>query len=315
MRFLAVLALLAACAAHAQPYPAKPVRLIVPFPPGGSNDIVGRTFAAQLGEKLGQPVVVDNRGGAGGTLGTDIAAKAPPDGYTLLLVSVAHAFNQSIYRTLPYDAEKAFVAVAMLGSGPVALTVHPSLPVRSVSELIALAKARPGQLNLASAGIGSFQHLSGELFKLHARVFMLHIPYRGGGPAMADTIAGQTQVMLASFIQVIPHVKSGKLRLLGTSGATRSPLFPDVPTIGESLGGYEATNWWGIVAPAGTPRDIVDRLHRELDEILKSSETRTRLQSEGAEVVRMSPAEFSRFIAVETAKWRKVVQEARISAE
>ncbi|HYG53988.1 MAG TPA: tripartite tricarboxylate transporter substrate binding protein [Burkholderiales bacterium] len=301
--------------AFSQAYPSKPIRLIVPFPPGGSNDIVGRTFATQLGERLGQSVVVDNRGGAGGTIGTEMAAKAPADGYTLLLISVAHAFNQSMYKKLPYDADKAFAPVAILGTGPVALTVHPSLPVNSVSELIALARQKPGQLNLASAGIGSFQHLSGELFKLHAKVFMLHIPYRGGGPAMADTIAGQTEVMLASFIQVIPHVKSGKLRLLGTSGAKRNPLFPDVPTIGETLPGYEATNWWGIVAPTGTPQPIIDRLHKELNTILSSQETQKRLESEGAEAVRMSPAEFGRFITAETQKWAKVVKEAGISAE
>ena len=301
--------------AFSQAYPSKPIRLIVPFPPGGSNDIVGRTFATQLGERLGQSVVVHNRGGAGGTIGTEMAAKAPADGYTLLLISVAHAFNQSMYKKLPYDADKAFVPVAILGTGPVALTVHPSLPVNSVAELIALARQKPGQLNLASAGIGSFQHLSGELFKLHAKVFMLHIPYRGGGPAMADTIAGQTEVMLASFIQVIPHVKSGKLRLLGTSGAKRNPLFPDVPTIGETLPGYEATNWWGIVAPTGTPQPIIDRLHKELNTILSSQETQKRLESEGAEAVRMSPAEFGRFITAETQKWAKVVREAGISAE
>ncbi len=316
MKKLFTLILFAFCASvFGQSYPAKPVRLIVPFPPGGSNDIVGRTFAQQLGERLGQSVVVDNRGGAGGTIGTDIAAKAAPDGYTLLLISVAHAFNQSMYKKLPYDAEKSFVPVAILGSGPVALTVHPSVAAHSVSELIALAKEKPGVLNLASAGIGSFQHMSGELFKLHAKVNIVHIPYKGGGPAMADTIAGQAQVMLASFIQVIPHVKSGKLRLLGTSGAKRNALFPDVPTIGETLPGYEATNWWGIIAPAGTPQPIIDRLHAELEVILKSNETKKRMESEGADVVRMSPAEFGRFIGAETAKWAKVVKEAGITAE
>jgi tripartite-type tricarboxylate transporter receptor subunit TctC len=301
--------------AAAQTYPGKPIRLVVPFPPGGSNDIVGRTFAQQLGERLGQPVVVDNRGGAGGTIGTDIAAKSAPDGYTLLLISVAHAFNQSMYKKLPYDAEKAFVPVAILGTGPVALTVHPSLPVNSVSELIELAKTKPGVLNIASAGIGSFQHMSSELFKLHAKINIVHIPYKGGGPAMADTIAGQAHLMLASFIQVIPHVKSGKLKLLGTSGAKRNALFPDVPTIAETLPGYEATNWWGIIAPAGTPQPIIDRLHKELNSILSSQETQKRLESEGAEAVRMSSAEFGRFITAETVKWAKVVKEAGISAE
>src|SRR5688572_14245416 len=301
--------------AGAQPFPGKPIRLIVPFPPGGSNDIVGRTFAQQLGERLGQPVVVDNRGGAGGTIGTDLAAKSAPDGYTLLLISVAHAFNQSMYKKLPYDADKAFVPVAILGTGPVALTVHPSLPVNSVAELIALAKEKPGVLNIASAGIGSFQHMSSELFKLHAKINIVHIPYKGGGPAMADTIAGQAHLMLASFIQVIPHVKSGKLKLLGTSGARRNALFPDVPTIGETLPGYEATNWWGVIAPAGTPQPVIDKLDAEFQVILKSNDTKKRLESEGAEVVRMSPAEFGRFISAETAKWAKVVKEAGITAE
>jgi len=312
-----VLAALLFCAmsALAQGYPARPLRLIVPFPPGGSNDIVGRTFAAQLGERLGQSVVVDNRGGAGGTIGTDMAAKSPPDGYTLLLISVAHAFNQSMYKKLPYDAEKSFVPVAILGTGPVALTVHPSLPVNSVKELIDLASAKPGYLNLASAGVGSFQHLSSELFKLQARIFIVHIPYKGGGPAMMDTIAGQAHLMMASFIQVIPHVKSGKLKLLGTSGAKRSPLFPEVPTIAETLPGYEAANWWGIVTPAGTPQPIVERLHKELTSILSSHEIQKRLESEGAEPLRMSPAEFGRFIASETAKWARVVKEAGISAD
>jgi tripartite-type tricarboxylate transporter receptor subunit TctC len=313
--FIALVLALFAGIATAQTYPSKPLRLIVPFPPGGSNDIVGRTFAAQLGERLGQSVVVDNRGGAGGTIGSDIAAKAPPDGYTLLLISVAHAFNPAMYRKLPYDPEKSFAPVAILGTGPVALTVHPSLPVNSVLELVSLAKEKPGTLNIASAGIGSFQHLSSELFKLQAGIDVVHIPYKGGGPAMADTIAGQAHMMFASFIQVIPHVKSGKLKLLGTSGTKRNALFPEVPTISEALPGYEASNWWGIVAPAGTPQAAIERLHAELELILKSNETRKRLEAEGAEVMRMSPAEFGRFIAAETAKWGRVVKEAGISAE
>jgi tripartite-type tricarboxylate transporter receptor subunit TctC len=312
---LFLLLLLFAGMAHGQPYPSKPIRLIVPFPPGGSNDIVGRMVGAQLGERLGQSVVVDNRGGAGGTIGSDMAAKAAPDGYTLLLISVAHAFNPAMYKKLPYDPEKAFAPIGMVAAGPVALTVHPSVPARSVEELIALAKANPGKLNYATAGIGSFQHLASELFKLQTGVDMVHIPYKGGGPAMMDTIAGQAQINMASLIQVIPHAKSGKLRLLATSGTKRSSLFPDVPTVAEAVPGYDATNWWGLVAPAGTPQPILAKLHAELEALLRTDETRKRLESEGADVIRMTPAEFGRFIAEETQKWAKVVKQAGVTAE
>jgi tripartite-type tricarboxylate transporter receptor subunit TctC len=313
-RFFLLLALFAGLA-HGQSYPSKAIRLIVPFPPGGSNDIVGRMVGAQLGERLGQSVVVDNRGGAGGTIGSDMAAKATPDGYTLLLISVAHAFNPAMYKKLPYDPEKSFTPIGMVAAGPVALMVHPALPAHSVGELIALAKAKPGQLNYATAGIGSFQHLASELFKLQTGVDMVHVPYKGGGPAMMDTIAGQAQINMASLIQVGPHVKSGKLRLLATSGTRRSSLFPEVPTVAETVPGYDATNWWGLVAPAGTPQPIIAKLHAELEGLLKSDETRKRLEGEGADVIRMSPAEFGRFIAEETQKWAKVVKQAGITAE
>jgi len=302
-------------ASMAQTYPTHPIRLIVPFPPGGSNDIVGRMVATQLGERLGQAVVVDNRGGAGGTIGTDIAAKAAPDGYTLLLVSVAHAFNPAMYKKLPYDPEKSFAPIGMVGAGPVALMVNPAVPVHSVKELIELAKAKPGQLNYATAGIGSFQHLASELFKLQTGVDMVHVPYKGGGPAMMDTIAGQAQINMASLIQVIPHAKSGKLRLLATSGTKRSALFPDVPTVAETVPGYDATNWWGLIAPAGTPQAVIAKLSSELEALLRSDETRKRVESEGADVIRMTPAEFGRFISEEMQKWAKVVKQAGIQAE
>jgi len=305
-----------ASVAAAQVYPAKPVKLIIPFPPGGSNDIVGRMSAAQLGERLGQQVVVDNRGGAGGTIGTDIAAKSPPDGYTLLLISTAYAFNTSIYKKLPYDPATSFVPVAMLGTGPAVLVVNPALPVNSVQELIALAKEKPGQLNNASAGVGSFQHLASELFRLQAGIDLTHVPYKGGGPAMMDLIGGQAQVSVGSLIQMLPHIRSGKLRALGTTGAKRSPALPDVPTVAEAgVPGYEATNWWGILAPAGTPPAVVDRLNKELAAIALSAETKKRFESEGAEAVQMNPAEFGKHVADETAKWARVVKEAGISAE
>ena len=310
-----VLFFLFAGISYSQTFPAKPLRLIVPFPPGGSNDIVGRMAAHQLGERLGQQVVVDNRGGAGGTIGTEMASRATPDGYTLLLVSVSHAFNPGVYKKLPYDHERAFVPVGIVGSGPVALAVHPSVPANTVKELIDLVHARPGQINYATAGVGSFQHLASELFRLHAKLNMVHIPYKGGGPSMMDTIAGQAQINMASLIQVLPHAKSGKLKVLGTSGVKRTSVLPDVPTIAETLPGYDATNWWGIVAPAATPQPIVDRLSSELTLVVTSSETQRRLQTEGAEAIRMSAADFGRFIAAETAKWGRVVKEAGISSE
>ena len=316
IRTILAAVLLSASVALAQGYPGKALRLIVPFPPGGSNDIVGRMIAAQLGERLGQQVVVDNRGGAGGVLGTELAAKSPPDGYTLLLISVAYAFGPALYRSLPYDPERAFAPVAMLGTGPVALTVHPAVPVESVRELIALAKAKPGMLNYASAGVGSLQHLAGALFMSQAGIDVVHIPYKGGGPAMADVMAGQAQIVLPSMIQVIPFAKSGKLKVLGTSGTARSAALPGVPTIAESgLPGYEAHNWWGILAPAGASLAVIERLNAAIAEILVSAETRKRFATEGAEIVRMSPAEFGRFIAEELAKWSKAARAAGLKAE
>ena len=303
-------------AVAAQAYPSRPVRLVIPFPPGGSNDIVGRMVAAQLGERLGQQVVPDNRGGAGGTIGTDAAAKAPADGYTLLLVSTAYAFNTSIYPKLPYDPAKSFVPVAIVGTGPGVLVVNPRLPVASVPELVALAKQKPGQLNNASAGIGSFQHLASELFRLQAGIELVHVPYKGGGPAMMDLIGGQADLSVGSLIQMLPHIRTGKLRALGTTGAKRPAALPDVPTIAEAgVPGYEATNWWGVLAPAGTPQPLVDRLHAELAAVIASAETRKRLETEGAEGVQMSQADFGRFIAEETTKWARVVKEAGIRAE
>jgi tripartite-type tricarboxylate transporter receptor subunit TctC len=316
IRTILAAVLLSASVALAQGYPGKALRLIVPFPPGGSNDIVGRMIAAQLGERLGQQVVVDNRGGAGGVLGTELAAKSPPDGYTLLLISVAYAFGPALYKSLPYDPERAFAPVAMLGTGPVALTVHPAVPVESVRELIALAKAKPGMLNYASAGVGSLQHLAGALFMSQAGIDVVHIPYKGGGPAMADVMAGQAQIVLPSMIQVIPLAKSGKLKVLGTSGTARSAALPGVPTIAESgLPGYEAHNWWGILAPAGASLAVIERLNAAIAEILVSAETRKRFATEGAEIVRMSPAEFGRFIAEELAKWSKAARAAGLKAE
>jgi len=305
----------AAFFAHAQSYPAKAVRLIIPFPPGGSNDVVGRMIAFQLSERLGKQVVAENQGGAGGIIGTEAVARANPDGYTLLLISVAHAFGASMYK-LPYDPIGAFAPVTMLGTGPVVLCVYPKLGVNSLRELMDMAKAKPGQLNYATAGVGSFQHLSSALFKLQSGLDIVHIPFKGGGPAMMDVVAGNTQITIGSLIQMLPQIKSGRLKALGVGSAKRVPALPDLPTISEAgVPGYEATNWWGIVAPAGTPKPVIDRLHKELSVILATAETKKRFESEGGEAVPMQPEEFGRFIVSETAKWAKVVKAAGIKPE
>jgi tripartite-type tricarboxylate transporter receptor subunit TctC len=308
-----VLALTASAAA--QDYPVKPVRLVVPFPPGGSNDVVGRMIAQQLSDRLGKQVVVDNRGGAGGVLGTELVANAMPDGYTLLVISLAHAVSPWLYK-LNYDPIKSFAPVSILASGPNVLVVHPELPVHSVGELIVLAKQKPGVLNYASAGIGSFQHMGAELFKLTAGVNIVHVPYKGGGPAMTDVLGGHTRIMFSSLVQTSGFVKNGQLRALGVGGSHRSSVLPDVPTIAEAgLPGYEATNWWGIVAPAGTPPAIVEKLHKEISAVQNSEQTKKQFETEGAEIVQMGSAEFGTFIASEIKKWERVVKESGIKAE
>jgi tripartite-type tricarboxylate transporter receptor subunit TctC len=314
----ALLALLLAAVsslALSQTYPAKPVRLIIPFPPGGSNDVVGRAIGQQLGERLGHSVVIDNRGGAGGIIGTNEAAKAAPDGYTLLLISVA--FPTSIaFNRLPQDMMKSFDPVAMLGSGPALLVVPASSPANSVGDLLNLLRQRPGALNAAAAGIGSFQHMATELFRLQSKTDFVIVQYKGGGPALTDTIAGQVQFNLGSLVQMMPHVRSGKLKALGVSGAKRNAAMPDVPTIAEAgVPGYEVSNWWGILSPAGTPQPALDRLYKEINVILDSPETRKRFELEGAEVIRMRPAEITSFVAKETEQWTRVVKEAGIKPE
>jgi len=299
----------------AQDYPSRSIRLIIPFPPGGSNDVVGRIIANQLGEKLGKQVFVDNRAGAGGVVGSDLAAKAAPDGYTLLIVSIAHAVDPWIYKE-PFDPVKDFVPVSIIATGTNVLTVNPKAPIHSVKELVDYAKAKPGVLNYASAGIGSFQHLSGELFKLTAGVDIQHVPYKGGGPAMLAVIAGEAEVMFSSIVQTVPNIQSGSLRALATGGEQRSPILPDLPTIAEAgVPGYVATNWWGIVAPAGTPAPIVAKLHDAVAGLLDSEQTKKFLDNEGAAPVHMSSAEFGAFIAAEISKWGPVVQKAGMKAQ
>ena len=312
---------LALCAAAAAPalaaddYPARPVRLIIPFPPGGSNDVVGRLIATKLSERLGKQVVVDNRAGAGGVIGTEIASKAPPDGYTLLWISLAHAVNPWLYK-LAYDPIKSFTPVAIAATGPNVLAVNPQLPVNSVMDLVNLAKQKPGELQYASAGIGSFQHLGGELFKLDAGVDILHVPFKGGGPSMIDVIGGHTKIVFSSLVQTTPHIRSGKLKALAVGGATRSPILPDVPTVKESgVPNYEAVNWWGIIAPAGTPAEIVEKLHKAVKEIQDDPETQEKFAAEGASMLQKTTPEFGTFMQTEMAKWEQVVKKGNIKAE
>ncbi|HLH87172.1 MAG TPA: tripartite tricarboxylate transporter substrate binding protein [Xanthobacteraceae bacterium] len=314
---LFALALLAAAsvARAADTYPSRPIHFVIPFPPGGSNDVVGRVFAAAISERLGQPLVVENRPGAGGVVGTELVAKAAPDGYTLLVISLAHAVNPWLYK-LNYDPIKAFAPIGSMGSGTNVLVVNPTLPAHSVKELVALAKAKPGELNYASAGIGSFQHLGGELFKLDAGVDIVHVPFRGGGPAMLDVLAGNTKIMFSSLVQTMPFIRNGQLRALGTGGAERSPVLPDVPTIAEAgVPGYQATNWWGIIAPAGTPPEIIAKVQAALAAAQDSAEVQKQLEPQGADVVRMSSAAFGAFMQSEMDKWGRVVAQAGIKAQ
>ncbi len=312
---LSALMLVGGAAIAADAWPTRPIRLIVPFPPGGSNDIVGRVIGQQLGERLGKPVVIDNRGGAGGMIGTETAVHAHPDGHTLLIISVAYAYNPSLYK-LNFDPVRAVAPVAQLGTGPNSLVIHPSVPANSVKELIALAKARPGALNYATAGIGSFQHMSSEMFRLMAGINIVHIPFKGGGPAMLAVMAGQSQISIGSLLQTLPHIRSGKLKALATGGAKRSPALPDVPTVAEAgVPGYEANNWWGIVAPAATPPAVVKRINTEVAAILATPETQKWFLSEGGEAVSRTPDEFRKWILSEMAKWGKVVKQAGIKAE
>jgi len=314
-------ALMLTPAAHAaQPaadaYPNRPIRLIIPFPPGGSNDIIGRLVGMNVGERLGRTVVIDNRAGAGGNLGTELAANATPDGYTMLLISAAYAFAPAIYRKLPYDPARAFTWISKLGNGPNTLCVFPGLPVRTTKELIALAKAKPGQLNFASSGVGTSVHLATELFKMMAGIEITHIPFKGGFPAMVDVMSGNSHLIVGTLVQSLPHIRSGKLRALGYAGKKRSPTLPDVPTIDESgVPGYEVSNWWGFVMPAGTPADVIARVDRETREVLATDEIRKRFAADGAEPDYLGPEEFGRYVAAETAKWTKVVRVAGIKPQ
>jgi tripartite-type tricarboxylate transporter receptor subunit TctC len=290
--------------------------MIVPYPPGGGTDIVGRMVAQKLAENFGQTVVIDNRGGAAGSIGSEIAAKSAPDGYTILMGNVApNAINVSLYAKLGYDPVADFSPVSLVASTPNILVVQPSLAVKTVADLVVLAKAKPGTLNYPSAGLGSSSHLAGELFDNLAGVKMVHIPYKGGGPALTDLLGGQVQLMFATMPAAMPHVKSGRLRAVAVTSARRSPAMPELPTIGETLKGYEAATWYGVLAPARTPRAVIMALHGEVVKILGVAETRDRLLLQGFEPVGGTPEEFAAYIKAEIAKWGRVIKAAGIKAE
>jgi tripartite-type tricarboxylate transporter receptor subunit TctC len=297
-------------------YPERPIRLIVSYPPGGGTDVTARQIAPMLSERLGKQVVIDNRSGAGSTLGTNLVAKATPDGYTLLMADTTFGIVPGLYPKLPYDALRDFTPVTQITSVPVAMVVHPSVAAKSVKELVALAKAKPGALNFGSGGVGTPVHLAGELLMVQAQIKMVHIPYKGAGPAFGDLLGGQFQVMFPTLQSVVPHVKSNRVRLLALTTEKRSPAFPDVPTVEESgIPGVIAVAWFGIQAPAGTPKAIIARLHDESVKVVREPSIRDRFIADGADPVGSTPDEFRKFIANEIDKWTKVVKAAGIKAQ
>jgi tripartite-type tricarboxylate transporter receptor subunit TctC len=320
---IARLAMAAACltaapmVAVAQPYPSRPIHLIVGFPPGGINDIVARIVGQKMSEGLGQAVVVENRSGAGGTIGADWVSKAKSDGYTLLLGSVSNlAMAPSLYANLSYDPTKDFTPIGLVAAAPNIMVVHPDFPVQSVKDLIVLAKQKPGTINYASAGVGTSNHLTVELLKVMADIDIVHVPYRGDGPAIAAVLAGQVPMQFPTLPVALPYIKSGKLRAIAVSSAARSPLLPEVPTVAESGGlpEFAVSIWVGILAPPGTPKDVVDKLNAEIRKAVALPEIREHLAALGADPVVDTPEEFSAFIASETAQWLKVARAAKIQA-
>lgn len=321
LRVVALAALGVSCStvqgAAGDGYPVRPVRLIIPFSAGGAADVPGRIFADRLGAALGQPLVVENRPGAGSTIGAEAAARAAPDGYTLFMISNTHFVSAALHKKLAYDSLNDFTPVSQITSAPNVLIVHPSLPAKNVKELIALAKSRPGQINYASSGNGSTQHLTGALFAKMAGISMTHIPYRGSGPVTADLLAGQVQVGFPGIAGMLPHIKSGKLRALGVTGVRRSPELPGVPTIAEAgVKGYEMVAWFGVAGPKSLPRDIQIKLHGDLLRVLKTPEMQERMRTAGQEVAYQErPEQFFDFMKVEAAKWAKVVQDSGAKVE
>ena len=316
--FLVLTSMFGGAGAFAQGYPSKPIRMVVPYPPGGPLDIMARAIGQKLAEAWGQPVVVENRAGAGGNIGADLVAKSPPDGYTLLMGAVAtHAINPTLYGHVPYDPVKDFLPVALVAQVPNILVVNPSVSAVTVKDLIELARARPGTLNFGSGSTGSTGHLAGELFNIMAGVKMVHIPYKGGAPAMADLLAGQVQLMFDNLANALPNVRAGRLRALAVTTLARSPALPELPTIAESgLPGFDLTTWFGVMAPAGTSPEIVARLNAEIVRDLNAKDMRERLEKMGAGVpANNTPEHFAAFIRDEAAKYAKVVRESGAKVE
>ena len=315
--FVAVVAGCCAAAAHAQqPYPTRPVRLIVPFTPGAINDLIARLLAARLAESWRQQVVVDNRPGAGTVIGTDLVAKATPDGHTLLLVSAAFAINPTLYAKLPFDPVRDFAPVTLIGAAPFVMVAAPALPVRSVKELVALAKSKPGQLSYASTGIGATAHLVGEMLKTAAGIDLVHIPYKGFAPALTDVIAGQVQVTYGTYSTLAPHMQAGRIRALAVTSAKRSQVAPELPTIAEAgYPNFNATAWWGVAAPARVPAEIVQKLQTDLVGIVHQPEMRERLAREGVDTAGDQPAQFAAFIRAEIERWGAAVKQSGAKPE
>jgi tripartite-type tricarboxylate transporter receptor subunit TctC len=299
-----------------QSYPTKPIRMISPFAPGGGNDILCRTIAQKLTENLKQQIIVENRPGANGIIGTEAAARSAPDGYTIVLVPSGHAVNASLHRKLPYDSIRDFTPITLVGESPLILAVHPSVPARNVKDLVALARARPEQLTYGSAGIGSSGHLGGALFETLTGTKMVHVPYKGMGIAVSDLMGGQVSMVFGTSLSVMPHARSGRLRALATTGARRSPALPDLPTVAEAgVPGYEAGLWYGFLGPARLPPEIVRRLNAEIVAVLKLAEIRERLAGQGVDARPSTPEEFARLLVADLDRWAKVVQRAGIRAE
>ena len=301
----------------ADAYPQRAIRLIVPYPPGGAGDIVGRLLAARLTDALGQQVVVDNRGGGGQIIATELTAKAPPDGHTLFLASATHSINPGLRRgKLPYDTLKDFAPITLVAESPLVFIAHPALGVSNIKELVAAAKARPGRINYASSGPGTGGHLSVELLKFYTGIDVVHVPYKGAGPALIDLVGGQVQMMCTSPLPAMPHVKAGRLKALGMTSRTRSRAAPDIPTVAEQVApGYESSLWYALLAPAATPQTVIKRVHAETVKILKAPELAGQLLSQGAEPVGNSPRELAKFIAEEISRWTKVIEQANIRTE
>jgi tripartite-type tricarboxylate transporter receptor subunit TctC len=306
---------LTAAAAQGQGYPTRPVRLIVPYSAGGASDIIARIAAQKLPEFLGQQVVVDNRAGAGGLIGTDTAAKAAPDGYTLLFTSTPHVILPHLHKKMPYDALKDFEPIMQFGDQPYALTVHPSLGVSSVKELIALAQKQPGQINYASSGNGGAQHMFAALFVSMAKINMVHIPYKGSGPARADLLGGQVKVGMLGIASVLPQHKAGQVRILAVTSAKRSREIPDIPTIGETVKGYRATLWQGLSAPKGTPKAVIDRIQRDVGKTMQTADVKAAFERAGTDIVVTDPKAFGELLKEDYAKWGKVAREINLHVD